>query len=359
MALVAGEKPVLCLSRVISHDYVGICWSQIPFPKFQPTKEVLQRLPSHGKPNTEMVLRHLEKMKGVAQHLQHYQIRDFLTDLHLAYEYLQEHLTKTTVHFNTSSAIWLNLETTDHNTVLLDDIRSSWYTVGELVLSSSFDAGPIKAVRPALMRYEKLLRALGCSSIVYPTITRPELPTGRKVTNSLRQLRKEEKLIDIKYSSEGRTIYAHRVVLAAMSEKCAVQFSGKWKVDDVIEYDKETDAEGFLSYHTLSTMINYAYEDEINWGELEVSESDDVDAKAVKLDLLLDLHKGADYWLIPALAAQVEYKILSAGRAFINLENVVRIRERAREVRAEAVEKLCTEFIKQNLDSVEKVHGSV
>jgi len=127
----------------------------------------------------------------------------------------------------------------------------------------------------------------------------------------------------------------------------------------VIEYDKDVDSEDFLSYHTLSTIINYAYEDEINWKEMEVSESDDADAKAVKLDLLLDLHKGADYWLIPALASQVEDKILIAGRAFINLENVMRIRDRAEQVRAKAVQRMCAEFIEENHDIVEKVHSGI
>jgi sacsin len=360
MASVATKQRLLCLSEVISHDHVGICWSQTSFPIHQPTREVLGKVPGNGQPKIDIVWRHLEQMKDVAQRLKRYQIRDFLADLYLTYEYLQDHLQESMAGFNLKkSAVWLNLNTSDHNAVLLDDIKSSWHMIGELVLSSSFDAGPIKAVRPGLMRYEKLLRALGCSSIIYPTVTRPELHSGRTVSNSLRQLRREGKLIDIKYSTEGKTIYAHRVVLAAISEKCALQFSGRWKVDDVIEYDKDVDPEDFLSHHTLSTMINYAYEDEINWEEMEVLESDDADAKAVKLDLLLDVHKGADYWLIPALASQVEDKILIAGRAFINLENVIRIRERAEQVRAKAVERMCAEFIEQNRDTVEKVHFGI
>jgi len=360
MASVATQQRLLRLSEVISHDYVGICWSQTSFPIHQPTREALSKVPGNGQPKIDMVWRHLEQTKDVAQHLKRYQIRDFLADLYLTYEYLQDRLQESVVGFNVkNSAIWLNLNTSDHNTVLLDDIKSSWHTIEELVLSSSCDAGPIKAVRPGLMRYEKLLRALGCSSITYPTVTRPELHFGRSVSNSLRQLRREGKLIDIKYSTEGKIIHAHRVVLAATSEKCALQFSGRWKMDDVIMYDKDVDPEDFLSHHTLSTMINYAYEDEINWKEMEVSESDDADAKAVKLDILLDLHKGADCWLIPALASQVEDKILIAGKLFINLENVIGIRERAEQVRAKAVERMCAQFIEQNRDTVEKVHSGI
>ena len=356
MASMATEQPLLCLSDVISHEFVGVCWSQTSFPTHQPTKEVLAKFRGKGQPKTEMVLRHLEQLRGVAQNLKRYQIRDFLADLYLTYEYLQDHLEGSMAGFNVNSAIWLNLNTSDSNAVLLDDIKSSWYMIGDLVLSSSIDAGSIKAVRPGLMRYEKLLRALGCSSIIYPTVTRSESHSDQTVSKSLRQLRRDGKLIDIKYSTEGKILDAHRVVLAGISEKCAHQFSGRWKVDDMIEYDKDIDPEGFLSFHTLSTMINYAYEDEINWKEMEVLESDDADAKAVKLDLLLDLHRGADYWLIPSLASQVEDKILIAGKAFINLENVIRIRERAGKVRAKAVERMCAEFIQQNRDTVKKVH---
>lgn len=72
-------------------------------------------------------------------------------------------------------------------------------------------------------------------------------------------------------------------------------------------------------------MINYAYKDEINWKEIKVLETANVDAKAVKLDLLLDLYKCADCWIIPALVFKVEDKILTIGKAFINLENIIEI----------------------------------
>jgi sacsin len=170
-------------------------------------------------------------------------------------------------------------------------------------------------------------------------------------------LRNEGKLLDITYSTEGQQIRAHRVVLAAISEKCALQFSGRWRIEDVIEFDSDDDPDGFLSYHTLSTMINYAYEDEIDWKEMEVSDSDNATGIAEKRNLLLDLCKGADYWLIPALKSQVEDKILVAGKVFINLENVVEIRERASEVGAMAVERMCAEFIEQNQEAVGKAHS--
>jgi hypothetical protein len=74
---------------------------------------------------------------------------------------------------------------------------------------------------------------------------------------------------------------------------------------------------------------------------MEVLDSDDADKRAEKLDMLLDLCKGADFWIIPALKSQVEDRILAAGKKFINLENVVDVQERADEVGAKAVREMC------------------
>lgn len=285
MAAVATQQHLLRLSDIISYDHVAVCWSQTAFPVLRPTVE--------GRPKADMVWRHLQHLKNSAQHLERYQLHDFLTDLHLTYEYLQDYLQESQTAFNLkSSAIWLNLSSSDHNTLVLDDVKSSWYKIDQLVLSSSCDAGEVKAVRQSLMRFDKLLRGLGCNTITYPTIIRPELHLGRSALNSLRQLRNDGKLVDITYSTEGKIVKAHRVVLAAMSEKCAGQFSGRWMVENIIKYDEKEDPDNFLSYHTLSTMIKYAYEDEIDWKEMEVvPDKDDADKTADKLELLLDLLK--------------------------------------------------------------------
>lgn len=179
------------------------------------------------------------------------------------------------------------------------------------------------------------------------------------VSASLRKLRDAGKLLDITYSTEGRIIKAHKVLLAAVSDKCAHHFSGRWAIDDPIRYDEQDDPEDFMSYHTLSTIIDYAYEDEVEWREMEVSDADNAETRNTKLHMLLDLHRGADSWLIPTLASQVEDKILVAGRKFINIDNVEEIRQVAELVRAKNVEMMCTEFIEQNRATVERANSTV
>jgi sacsin len=357
MATVAIDT-ALPLSEVVLHEHATICWSQTPFVMHEPTREVLGKIVGHGYPEMDMVWRHLQYMKIISESLKGDHIQDFLTELNLIYQYLQDHLVDSTAGFALgNSAVWLNLHTSDYSKVQLEDIDSSWQGLENLVLSSSCDAGPIQAVRPGLTRFETLLRGLGCSSISYPTLTRPTLHTDRSVSKSLQQLRKEEKLLDITYSTEGKLIKAHKVVLAAMSEKCALQFNSRWTQEDCIKYDENTDPDAYMSYHTLSTMIKYAYEEDIDWKAMEVLDDDDEETRATKLDLLLDLHMGADCWLIPTLKSQVEDKILVAGKAFVNLSNVVEIRARAEMVRAMEFERWCAEIIRENQHIVDKARS--
>ncbi len=190
--------------RLYPNDHTAVCWSQTPFPSFQPTKEILSKF-TNGKPKATMVWQHLRHLQKVAQTLKRDHIRDFLEDLKLTYDHLQEHLPESFVGFSLSNIpVWLNLDAMDHKFVLLADIKSSWYGINDLVLSSSCDAGPIKAVRPGLMRYERLLRAEGCTPLIYPTVAPPELHLHRSVSRSLRQLRSEGKMLDITYITEKK-----------------------------------------------------------------------------------------------------------------------------------------------------------
>jgi len=358
MAMIATDHPLLALSEVISYRYVAICWSQTPFTVHAPTAEILSFIQGNGKPAVSMVWKHLDHLGEMAQHLKQEHIGGFLHDLHSTYGYLQDHTEESMIYFNLHrKAVWLNISSSEGEHAFLTDVKSSWVEIGDLVLSSSCDAGRIKAVRPSLMRYEKLLRALGCKTITHPTVTRPVLHHGRSIAASLQTLRAEKKLLDVTYCTEGKEIQAHRVVLAALSAKCASQWSGRFPVEDKISYDEDRDPDSFLSYHTLSTMINYAYESEVDWSEMEASDDDDEETREDKLHMLLDLHKGAQYWLIPALMSQVENKILDAGKLFINIENVLKIRQRADYVGAKAVEKMCAQFIRQNSDVVEKANS--
>jgi sacsin len=253
---------------------------------------------------------------------------------------------------------WLNIDVTEGQQASLADVKSNWIEIDNLVLSSSCDAGCMKAVRQSLMRYEPLLRAVGCKTITYPTVARPELQQGQSTFKSLRGLRAAGKMLDVTFRTEGKEIKAHRLVLAAVSEKCAGQWSGRFPIEDVITFDEEEDPDTFLSYHTLSTMIDFAYEEDIDWTVMQASVTDDPETTQEKLDMLLELVKGADYWIIPTLASEAEDRIISAARLFININNCVETLERADFVGAKTVALICQEFIQQNEATVDRANGS-
>jgi sacsin len=350
MDVMATRKRSLKFSEILLLRYLPICWSQTAFPVQEPAGAVLMHIPGRGEPKCITVWRHLAYLKTRAQNLTQDQISDYLSDLRKTYKHLQTKLeiSESTFMLGVNAAVWLNLATWDSRFVLLNELQEGWCSISELVLHSSCDAGIRKTVKPGLMEYSQLLAALGCSSVVYPTVTPPELHVGHAISKSLQELRRSGKLLDITFSTQGHRIQAHRLVLAAVSEKCARQFSGVWAVEQVIKFDEMDDPDDFLSYHTLSTMISYAYDDEINWDDMKVLEEDDDSAKEKKLDLLLDLAKGADYWFIPALKSQVETMILAGGRLLIDLKNVEEVKERAELARAAAVEDMCDKFIRQN-----------
>lgn len=264
METVAAGKRILRPAELVTFNHAACCWSQIPFPIHRPTVEVLEHISGKGEPGVGMVWRHLKHLKDASRYLKQSEVPDFLSDVHDTYEHLQNRLDESQATFvSKQDEIWLNLNKPWTSWVAVEDLHGLWYSMDCLVLSSSCDAGHIKAVGEGLMRFEKLLRALDCSSIVYPTVIRPVLHLGQSVSNSLRRLRAEGKMLDVTYETEGRRIQAHRVVLAALSEKCEGQFSGRWG-DEVIRYSETDDPDEFISYHTLSTMIDYAYEDEVD-----------------------------------------------------------------------------------------------
>lgn len=359
MSEVAAGQQYLTLSNIVSRKFAPSCWSQVPFPLSQPTKEVMSHFKS-GKPSTLTVWRHLLQLKDITQYLRANQVKDFLTDLQETYKFLQENDIKDISQWDRQKSVWLNLASFDGNAVLFSDVKSQWVAAENLVLSSSCDAGPKKAVKAGLMRFENLLREMGSSSVTYPTVERPTAHESHSIAGALRSLRDQGKLLDVHYHSENQVVKAHRLVLAAISEVCVRQFSTTWSQNVTKDdegamqffYEKfDSDGnldEAFLSHHTLETMINYAYDSQVNWEGMLVDSADDSDSKQAKLDKLLDLLHGSDFWIIPALKSEVEAKILDAGKELITIANVRDALNKAQRFNAHAVEEYCKIFIEVN-----------
>ncbi|KAM0180824.1 hypothetical protein ACHAPF_002117 [Botrytis cinerea] len=337
------------LSDIVLYKHAAICWSNTQFVVLEPTAEILSKVPKHGEPFMIEVWKHLEHMVEISKNILRANIPDFLSDLFEIYDYLQNNLVRSKEYFGVYARslnrtdLWLNLDISDHMHVTIEDLQSSWKPLQHLLLISSTDAPPLECIRLSLSPYEKLLKELGCKSIHHPTVDLPASQSAQSLVSSLRGHRKEKQMIDIVFVAENIRFHAHRVVLACASGYCTASFSGRWRNDQEIFLD-------LMTAHTLRILIDTAYEEPINWEEMTVDpvSPQDTDANDHKLDLLLDLHKGADYWQMLALANQVERKILEQFRLFIRLENVRAYQEMAADSNAPAFERACKNFCEEN-----------
>jgi len=359
MRLVAARIPRLTLSEVISLRYVAICWSQTPFAAYEPTAEVFAAV-GGGNPTVEMVWKHLEYLANISRDIYLEQMTDFLKDLHATYTDLQSRIDQCKDAFESrrGKKLWLNIATARNELAVLTEVKDSWVDIGGLNTSILWDAGSVQAIKASLTPYDRLLRALGCESIIWPAVTLPVSDGDHSAMAGVRNIRTKKRLLfDIKFKSEGREIRAHILILAATSEKWMGHLTSGLNIEDEISYNKLTDKGAFIPYHALSTMIDFAYEETINWGEMQASPEDDEVTLDRKLHKLLDLHKAADCWGVPQLMVEAERMLAAGFKLFINVQNVEEIRRRADEARAMNMESACKEFIFNNVAVVVRASG--
>lgn len=357
MALQATAMPLLHLRDVIGSQYISICWSQTSFPAFEPTVTTLAKLPSRGKPSTIMAWRHVNHMADSMEGLAEHAVEAFLSDLYDTYDYLQDNLEESRGSFTAfqGSKVWFNLELADPKLVRKADLESCRCSIENLILESSCDTKNLKSVRQGLIRYRGLLKALGCKSIVYPSVEETKTPSTQLVSASLSRLRREEILLDLTLEAKDGNIRAHKVVLAAASTFFATRFKDYWPNNNTIDLKQ-------FSHATLSIVVDFAYTDSAYtnasvWKSMRVHENDTVDVIADKLDDLLDLLEAANYFDMPDLKVEVENQILIPAKYFIREHNVLGVLNRASDAKAGQVEAYCTRFYKGNKEAVDLANG--
>lgn len=348
MVLFAAAMPLLQLSDIIGSQHMSICWSQTSFSAFEPTVTTLAKLPNRGKPSTVMVWRHVNHMADSLEGLAEDAVGAFLSDLYDTYDYLQDNLEESRESFTgfQRGKLWFNLELTDPRLVRKVDLETRRCSIENLILESSCDTRNLKSVRQGLIRYRGLLKALGCKSIVYPSVEETETRSSQLVSTSLSRLRSERLLLDVTLEGVGGTIRAHKVVIAAASVEFAARFKSDWADNDVIDLKP-------FSYSTLSTVVDFAYTDAFVWENMQVHDDDTVETIANKLDDLLDLLEAANYFVMPNLKSQVENQILIPAKLFIREHNVLGVLSRASDAKAPRVEAYCKRFYEGNKEAVD------
>lgn len=338
MAAIVTTTATLRLSNAIQEQYIPVCWSQTPFPKNAPQPWTFSKIPSAGKPPINMVWKHLEHLRSTVGNLGQEAVSDFLADVYATYTYLQSSLEDSDQSlWPYGSAVWLNLET-EANSVSLGELKSSWSSIDYLVLSSPCDYPPIMRIKNSLMPYEMLLRRLGCQQVIRPNIEPPDAGPSRSISSSLARLRREEKMLDITFIVEGKEVRAHKVVMAAASEFFQTQFNGNWPSNNRIPLE--------FSHKTLSVVIDFAYTDVFDWTSMQVAQQEQSNEEIIadKRDVLLDILDAANYFLMSDLKSQVEDQI-RCSRDFMRIDDVLDMRKRALEARADKLLAACDAFL--------------
>lgn len=343
MESLAGSNKALSLGEIMSKKYIRVCWSQAPFSSLEPSSWVLQ-LSGSDYPSCAIVWQHLDYLANIASTINDSEVELFLQDLVESYEYLQTKVWESKESFHIpKSAIWLNVDNVQSMSSY--ELRHSWQRLDHLILISACDAPPLMAARSFLTPFTELLRAIGCKSMMYPTIKFAARDDPESMASRMNRLRLDGFQTDITFSVEGIALSAHKVVLAAKSEYCKSQFNGSWSTRNVVTLEGMTP-------HTLENLIDYIYQDSFDWTSLQALQDDDIDTIADKLDRLLDILVGADRWLMQDMKTDVEQQVLRGNRLLIRADNVREIRHVADQASAKDLKEYCKEFEKTNAKAV-------
>ncbi|KAI9768402.1 MAG: hypothetical protein M1839_004119 [Geoglossum umbratile] len=355
MTQLCGAKPYISLSEAIHSEHIPVCWTQVPFPLYNIYYSDLDRFSLSARPPVKVVWDHLKALVEISAVLQDVEVKKFLDDLSRTYRYLQQEPTTDPIPDLAGKKYWLNIDASDVPP-RAHEINSSWMDVDHMVLFCPYDPGELKYVRSYLTPLETLLTKCGCQPIRNPTWKKPEgkQASGPTMTEVSR-LWKDQRLTDVVFSAEGEQISAHKLILAAASKYCEVQFTGPWSRSNSAETPIEIEG---MAHSTLTRMITFAYTDELDWKVLGVAGGDtSASSIADKLDILLDLLAGADRWDMSRLHSVVETYILDHARTFVRIDNVTHIEEIAREIQAKDLASFCSEYRKVNSTILAVVEG--
>ena len=326
-----------------------ILWSQVPFLHNPPADYVYSQIPLCNKADTSDVYKNLLYLMEVLSKVQARDIVEFLRDVQACYGALQDNLAQTTPITGIRQAkIWLNLDTTEIDTVTSDQLLASVTMAERLCINAVAEPPGYKNTRKFLTPYEKLLKALGIQAVVTRDVPmhndggQRETPSDY-IARCHRELRDQRTLVDVTFTAEGQSKAAHKVILAGVSDYCKTQFSGHWG-RLLAQSDAPIPLE--IKYQTLSRIVDFAYDGTVTWQSLPAEPTDDQIAD--RLDELLDLLQASDMWLMPQLHIITETHLLQNFKLFVRIDNVEPVLERAKEARAFTLVDECTFFRDQN-----------
>ncbi len=352
MSQVVGESVHRAIGDTSRIEHVRIMWSQTCFLKDPPCEFLYRSLPRGGNPTVAQVFKHLTFLTTETADIGQQDIPEYLRDVQACYEFLQHNLDATKAIEGISQAsIWLNLDTTQVDRVLKDNIVSSLTPAEKLCWNTRCDPYPFKKALNFLVPYEQLLVALGCQTVVHPTpvVSLPSLDSRElSLTSAMAQMRTfrdQGLLVDVTFEARGQRKPAHKVVLAAVSDFCKAQFAGPW--GRLLE-EKATIPLPDITFHSLSQMVDFAYTGDVEWPELK--DSSDNEEVQDRLTELLDMLDATNMWLLNRLHDMTQDFLLCEAycQDYIRVDTVYAVMERAESARAPRLVAYCEEFLANN-----------
>ncbi|KAL8682796.1 MAG: hypothetical protein Q9186_001218 [Xanthomendoza sp. 1 TL-2023] len=350
MLMIANETGPCSIQHATSRAHLRVVWSQRPLLKDPPDASVYKHV---GPPLLTSVYDHLHFLIEIRNTVSSQELCEYLKDLQATYAFLQDCPTTASMPNIRGAKIWLNLPTTDLNSISSSQLDGALRSAKSLCLKAPLDTHVMERAKNFLIPYESLLRKLGCKTISQPA--KSKLPPRSnnlriidKTLTVIRNMRKQGNLVDIVFEAQGLQVSAHKIFLAAASEYCRCQFLGDW---GQLLGPKPTIAIENLTAKTLQYIIDFAYTGEVSWPSLD--NTADFNEVADKLDEVLDLLRGADMWLMEALHDLTEQHLLETSETYVRPDNVDSVKELAEEARARHLVKHCEEFIAKNAEFVQ------
>lgn len=339
-----------------------ILWSQVPFLEEQPADYIYEQLPDCGTPTTTTVYKHLTYLIELHNQIHRRDVAEYLRDIQACYAFLQANISSTSnIPGIKTAAIWLNLDTTEVEAVVPEQLITSLTSANQLCMNSVAEPEGYRNALKYLIPYEKLLKALGVQALIIPSVkkrnvAKTHVSAAEYVVANYKRLRSENKMFDVVFcvrekpgSGEWKEISAHKFALVAVSEYCVKHFSGPWGA--TLASGEKIRIED-ISHKTLSCMIDFAYSGSMEWETL-VPESDPR-LIADRVDNLLDLLQGADMWFMSRLHEITEEHFLEHFYTYVRADNVEEVLEQVTAVRAAYLVEACKAYRDKNLDFVRR-----
>ncbi|KAL8669926.1 MAG: hypothetical protein Q9168_005506 [Polycauliona sp. 1 TL-2023] len=351
MLSVASNVGPCSIQYATSSAHMRVIWSQRPLLEDPPDAHVYKFV---DMPQVSTVFEHLQHLISIRGSVSGPELSQYLKDLQATYDFLQKYPEASArISGIRDAMIWLNLPSTDLASISTSQLDGALRSAKTLCFNAPLDTHVVERAKNFLIPYESLLAKLGCQKMVRPA--RPQLAARsdnqRPMDQNLsviRDMQKKGHLTDITFEVEGRRISAHKVFMAAVSEKCQRQLLGAW--GELISNQSTIKTED-LTAKTLQYIVDFAYTGEVNWPVLRNAE--DIDEVADKLDELLDLLRGADKWVVEALHDLTERYLLDQAETYVRPDNVDSVKEAAEEAQAKHLVKHCEEYIRANSQFVQ------